>query len=375
MPSLGADMESGKLLEWHIAPGDTVHRGDIVATVDTSKAEIDIEVFEDGIVESLLVQPGETVPVGTVLATIRGQAPGATAPPEPPAAEPQPPPLVAPEPAPAPPPQPRVTVERGLASPYARRLAAERGVAIDALPGSGPGGAVLASDLPAPAAGDHVAAMRQAIAAAMTRSKREIPHYYLATPIDMTAALARLAEHNAALPVAERLLPAVLTLKAAALAAREVPDLNGYWIEDRFQAADAVHAGVAIALRSGGLIAPAIHDADRKGLDELMNDLRDLVRRVRAGGLRSSELTDPTITITSLGDRGAQTVFGVIYPPQVALVGFGAITQRPWADNGMLGARPLLEATLAADHRASDGHQGSALLAAIDHHLQEPETL
>jgi pyruvate dehydrogenase E2 component (dihydrolipoamide acetyltransferase) len=217
--------------------------------------------------------------------------------------------------------------------------------------------------------------MRQAIAAAMARSNREIPHYYLATPIDMTAALAWLAEHNAALPVGERLLPAALTLKATALAAREVPALNGFWIDDAPRPSDAVHVGVAIALRSGGLMTPAIHDADRKPLPELMRELRDLVRRVRSGGLRSSELTDPTITVTSLGERGARTVFGVIYPPQVALVGFGAIAERPWADSGMLGVRPVLDATLAADHRASDGHQGSALLAAIDHHLQEPQTL
>jgi pyruvate dehydrogenase E2 component (dihydrolipoamide acetyltransferase) len=260
------------------------------------------------------------------------------------------------------------------ASPYARRLAAERGTPLDGLTGSGPGGAVLAADLPA-GEPDRAESMRQAIAAAMSRSKREIPHYYLATPVDMSAALAWLGEHNAALPVAQRLLPAVLTLKATALAAREVPALNGYWVDGTARPSAAVHVGVAIALRSGGLIAPALHDADAKPLDVLMAELRDLVARVRSGGLRSSELTDPTITVTSLGDRGARTVFGVIYPPQVALVGFGAIGERPWAEHGMVGVRPVLDATLAADHRASDGHQGSALLAAIDRHLQEPETL
>jgi pyruvate dehydrogenase E2 component (dihydrolipoamide acetyltransferase) len=238
---------------------------------------------------------------------------------------------------------------------------------------------VLAADVPAPTAPaeepDRAAAMRQAIAAAMSRSKREIPHYYLATPIDMSVALAWLERHNARLPVAERLLPAVLTLKATALAAREVPALNGYWIDGAARPSPAVNVGVAIALRTGGLIAPAIHRADEKTLAELMRDLRDLVRRARGGGLRSSELTDPTITVTSLGERDARTVFGVIYPPQVALVGFGAIAERPWACDGMVGARPALDATLAADHRASDGHQGSALLRAIDHHLQEPESL
>jgi pyruvate dehydrogenase E2 component (dihydrolipoamide acetyltransferase) len=252
-------------------------------------------------------------------------------------------------------------------------------VGLAGVEGRGPGGAVLAADVPPGPepvrAVDRIESMRQAIAAAMTRSNREIPHYYLATPIDMTAALAWLAEHNAALPVGERLLPAVLTLKAAALAAREVPALNGYWIDGALQASGSVHIGVAIALRGGGLMTPAIHDVDRKPLDELMRDLRDLVGRVRSGGVRSSELTDATITVTNLGERGARTVFGVIYPPQVALVGFGAVSERPWTRAGMLGVRPVLDATLAADHRASDGHQGSALLAAIDHHLQEPESL
>lgn len=390
MPSLGADMESGKLLEWRVAPGDRVRRGDIVATVDTSKAEIDIEIFEDGVVDELVVQPGEKVPVGAVLATIRAgedAAPedakttpeSAPAPPAPAPREAEPPLGAA---AHAPPPAPIIVSprvrepDRVLATPYARRLSAERGVPLPSR-GSGPAGAalgadVLASEAPGP---DRIESMRQAIAAAMSRSKREIPHYYLGTPIDMAAPLAWLADRNAARPIGERLLPAVLTLKATALAVREVPALNGYWIDGRPQPSEAVNVGVAIAHRGGGLIAPAIHDADRKALDELMRDLRDLVRRVRTGGLRSSELTDATITVTSLGDRGARTVFGVIYPPQVALVGFGAVTERPWARNGMVGARPVLDATLAADHRASDGHQGSALLTAIDRHLQEPETL
>ena len=136
-----------------------------------------------------------------------------------------------------------------------------------------------------------------------------------------------------------------------------------------------LHLGVAISLRQGGLIAPALHDVDKKNLDEIMRELRDLVKRVRAGVLRSSELTDPTITVTNLGEQGVETVFGVIYPPQVALVGFGKVTERPWAANGMIGARSVIMATLAADHRASDGHRGGLFLAAIDRLLQEPEKL
>jgi pyruvate dehydrogenase E2 component (dihydrolipoamide acetyltransferase) len=217
--------------------------------------------------------------------------------------------------------------------------------------------------------------MRAAIAAAMSRSKREIPHYYLATEIDMHRALAWLTQENLRRPVAERLLPAVLLLKAAALAVHDVPEVNGHWIDGAFRPAEAVHLGVAIALRHGGLIAPAIHHADMLALDELMARLRDLVMRARAGRLRGSEVADPTLTVTNLGDQGVETVFGVIYPPQVALVGFGAVVERPRAIDGLLGVRPVVAATLSADHRASDGHRGGLYLAALARLLQEPEKL
>ena len=167
----------------------------------------------------------------------------------------------------------------------------------------------------------------------------------------------------------------MLLLKAGAKALREVPQLNGFWEGDAFRPGAAIHLGWAISLRGGGLVAPAIHDADRRSLPELMAALRDLVQRARSGGLRSSELSDPTITFTSLGERGAESVFGVIYPPQVAIVGFGRVVLRPWVVDGVLVVRPLVSATLAADHRASDGHLGGQLLAAIDRALQSPDTL
>ena len=136
-----------------------------------------------------------------------------------------------------------------------------------------------------------------------------------------------------------------------------------------------MQVGVAISLRGGGVIAPAIHDTATLGLDDLMVALRDLVTRARVGRLRSSEMSDPTITVTNLGDLGVDQVFGVIYPPQVALVGFGKVAERPWAEGGLLGARPTVTATLAADHRVSDGHRGGLFLSTIDHLLQAPEEL
>jgi pyruvate dehydrogenase E2 component (dihydrolipoamide acetyltransferase) len=136
-----------------------------------------------------------------------------------------------------------------------------------------------------------------------------------------------------------------------------------------------VHLGVAIALRQGGLVAPALHDAETLSLEDLQAGLRDLVLRARGGRLRSSEMSDATLTVTNLGDQGVDSVFGVIYPPQVALVGFGKLTERAWASGGMLAARPTVTTTLAADHRVSDGHRGALFVAAIGRLLQEPEKL
>jgi pyruvate dehydrogenase E2 component (dihydrolipoamide acetyltransferase) len=253
----------------------------------------------------------------------------------------------------------------------------------------GPGGRIMVEDVeraaaalreapPPPAAGtelDRQARMREVIAAAMARSKREVPHYYLSTTIDMKPAMSWLAEENLKRPVEGRLLYGVLLIKAVALALREVPELNALWIDGKATPMPGVHVGVAVSLRGGGLVAPALHDADRKGLDELMGSFRDLVKRARAGSLRSSELSDPTITITSLGEQGVEAVFGVIYPPQTAIVGFGKLVERPWAVNGHLAAHPVLTATLSADHRVTDGHRGGLFLAAVDRLLQEPAKL
>ncbi|MHA1113804.1 MAG: 2-oxo acid dehydrogenase subunit E2, partial [Alphaproteobacteria bacterium] len=213
------------------------------------------------------------------------------------------------------------------------------------------------------------------IAAAMTRANRDIPHYYLGQTIDMEATLAWLERANAERPIAGRLIAAVPLLKAVALALRDFPDLNGFWIDGAARSADQIHVGWSISLRGGGLIAPAILDADGKSVDALMADLRDLVKRVRAGGLRGSELSMQTITVTSLGDQGVDSVFGVVYPPQLALVGFGRVQTRPRAVDGKIAVRRVIEASLAADHRASDGHRGGLFLAAIDRILQEPEKL
>jgi pyruvate dehydrogenase E2 component (dihydrolipoamide acetyltransferase) len=175
--------------------------------------------------------------------------------------------------------------------------------------------------------------------------------------------------------VADRLLMAALQLKAVAVALQRYPDFNGYWRDGAFAPGAGVHLGVAISLREGGLVAPALHDVPAMDIGTLTRALLDLVRRTRAGQLRSSELSDATITVTNLGDQGVACVLGVIYPPQVALVGFGRVAERPWAIDGALRAAPVVTASLAADHRAGDGHRGGRFLAAIGEALQAPEEL
>lgn len=373
MPTLGADMDAGTLVEWKVGPGDAVRRGDVVAVVETQKGAIDVEIWQGGTIERLVVSPGTKVPVGEVLALLRAEGEA-----------------VAPAAAPAAPAVAPAAAGRVLISPAARKRAAELGVDLATVKPGEPGAAISIEDVeraraaaqPAPPAATVATApedwhrrMREAIAAAMTRSKREVPHYYLSTDIDVTPLTAWLAAENLKRAPAERLLSAVPFMKAVALALREVPELNGVWADGVFRPSPSVHLGMAIALRGGGLAAPAIHDADTKSLDALMASLRDLVTRVRSGRLRSSEMSDPTITLTSLGELGVQQVIGVIYPPQSAIVGLGRISERPWAENGVVTARQVVTATLSADHRVSDGHRGALFLGSLARVLQDPEKL
>ncbi len=507
MPSLGADMEAGTLIEWVLQPGQPFAKGDVIAVVETQKGAIEVEVFHDGVMGRQLIEVGRTVTVGTPMAeletlvvtppgqetlvqpAVQPMAQSALQPKvEPPSLAvsgskmiesvlPQAPPPEAPSPGVPlpteayplfPPPAyvtppsaevitPRVPV-RPRASPVARRLAQQHGVSLAGLPGSGPGGAIQLADVqsavealargaglspgtctctgsltqppagqpvtpslldvksgqdlalavtptpfqaatptpaPAPARaqppapvpnptpagrrpahpGLDLAAMRQAIAAAMAHSKREIPHYYLSQDIDLTPASDWLARRNATLPPERRLLMGVLFIKAVALTLKGFPEFNGFDREGRFAPSAAIHVGCATAIRGGGLVAPAIHDTDQLDLDSLMARLRDLVARVRGGGLRASELADPTITVSSLGERGVDRLYGIIYPPQVAIVGFGMPRPAPWILEGWVVPRQVVTATLAADHRHSDGHRGALFLAQVGQRLQEPERL
>jgi pyruvate dehydrogenase E2 component (dihydrolipoamide acetyltransferase) len=377
MPSLGADMDAGTLIEWTVAVGDRVSRGDTVGVIETEKATMELESFADGIVEALLVEPGAKVTVGTVLARLSGPSTAAPMRPIITPARAQTPSPVAAVPAPAPAP-----VSHVRSSPAARKRALELGINLASVHGTGPHGAIVLRDVEAPAPSPRprhtpqiTGPVRDAIAAAMSRSKREIPHFYLSHTISMKHALAWLSETNRDRSIQERILPGALLLRAVALALWDFPELNGFYIDGTFQPSEEVHLATAIALRNGGLVAPAILDADSVPVAELMRELQDLVVRARGGHLKSSELTSATITVTSLGDRGCEAVFPVINPPQVAIVGFGTIVERPWVEGTVVVPHPTVVATLAADHRVSDGHRGGLFLAAVDRLLQEPVKL
>lgn len=389
MPSLGPDMEAGTLVEWLVKVGDRVKRGDVVAVVDTQKGAIEVEIYQSGEIEQLLVDLDTKVPVGTPLARLRveGEGPAAVAPFRPTApAEVAAAAVALPiRPASAP------TGAGARVSPAARRLAEQRGIDLSTVTGSGPRGAITYDDVervvgkiggeaaPVPerrrAVGLDLAAMRTAIAAAMARSKREIPHYYLEHQFDVTACELWLTEQNASRPPDNRLLMGALAIKAVALAARRFPAFNGFYRDNRFEPSQAVHVGVAIAIRGGGLAAPALHNADQLSLDELMGRMRDLVQRTRAGRIRSSEISDPTITVSSLGERGVEALYGIIYPPQVAIAGMGKVVARPWVVDGTVAPRSVVTMTLSGDHRVTDGHGGALFLAEIGRLLQEPGKL
>jgi pyruvate dehydrogenase E2 component (dihydrolipoamide acetyltransferase) len=378
MPSLGADMESATLTQWLVKPGDTVKRGDVMASVETTKGIIDIEIFDPGTIETLAAEPGTEVPVGGLLATYRPSgAPGAAAAPPTAAARP----VEAPRaPAPAPPPAaaPRAG-ERLRVSPAARRRAQELGVDLAAVtPAAGDALTLQDIERAAAAAPRSAAAptdMRRQIALSMSRAKREIPHYYLGHTVDMTAATRWLETTNAMRPVTERLLYGVLLLKAVARALEKYPELNGFWRDDAFTPANAINVGTAIRLRQGGLVAPALIAANRQPLPDLMRAFQGLVLRARTGKLRATELASATITVTSLGEGGVETVYPIIYPPQVAIVGFGSVLVRPWVVSGTVVPSPVIRVTLSADHRVTDGARGSAFLTSVADLLQRPEQL
>lgn len=392
MPSLGADMTEGMLVKWLVKEGDQVNNGDIIAELETHKGAIDMEVYQSGVITKILVQPIVTVPVGTVLARLQPEVtitePEQPIPPDveqpseiqsiatPVKATPVKVTSILDEPSiPEPTEVEQAVIKSAVtASPIVRRLAAEQQLDLSEIHGSGPQGAILLKDLPRqipkPATG-----MRTAIAAAMKKSKTEIPHFYLSQDVDISSAQRWLCKINAEKPPEQRLLLIALLLKAVAKVLAKFPAVNGYYIDNQLQPAEVIHIGNVISLRQGGMVVPAIHDVDKLSLQDLMWAVRDITGRSRSGHLRSSELSDATITVTNMGDRGADSVYGIIYPPQVAIIGFGRSRQTALVKDNSLTIGDRMIVCLSADHRAVDGMLAAKFLNALSAQLQKPECL
>jgi pyruvate dehydrogenase E2 component (dihydrolipoamide acetyltransferase) len=402
MPSLGADMTEGTLTEWLVKEGDQVNSGDIIAVLETQKGAIDMEVYSSGTIAEILVEPVIEVPVGTILARIALAEPSqkvaklAVSPVA--KASKTTDQVVETSPVHKQVNVPDVKTSDVKASPIVRRLAKEQQINLTGVRGNGPQGAILLNDLTPlltdkkqlnskklKSAGTTEQNMRNAIAVAMAKSKQEIPHFYLSVEVDITSAQQWLQQQNQAIPPEEHVILLALLLKALANSLVKYPKLNGFYQSglsqndlpqgNHFEQVSAIHIGNVISLRQGGLVVPAIHGVDKLSITELMQGLRDITERSRNGHLRSSELMDATITVTNMGERGADSVFGIIYPPQVAILGFGKVRKVAKIINDNVVIAQVLTLSLSADHRVIDGMLAAKFLNYLAKQLQKPERL
>jgi len=432
MPSFGADMAKGEVAQWRVKPGDMVKNGDIIASIETMKGLIDMEVFDDGVIEQLLVEEGQELKVGQIIAKMR-----LSTEPEAEASEGKAPEDKAPhvgtsrlEEQPALATGKQAALEKqalssvsGAAtyaikhrgdeitqpilkqgrrkkiSPLALKTAQQQGLDWQQITqGSGSDGAIVLADIMAlkqvgisqTADTDNALQMgknalseksgaaddmRQAIGAVVSRSKREIPHYYLQLDMVLDKAQLWLTQHNQGLAADERILINAVIYVAIARALQQFPAFNGFYQNGKFEPAGAVHLGNAISLHQGGLVVAALHNAQQLSCTEMMMTLKDQVIRAREGGLRMSEMQDATVTVSNLGDRGVDSIQSIIFPPQVAIIGIGRPRTIPWVLEQRLGIATVVSVSLAADHRVSDGHSGARLLNKINKLLQKPESL
>ncbi len=411
MPQMGADMQEGTVLRWMKAEGAPVERGEIIAEIETDKANVEIEAFGAGVFRKAIAKEGDVVPVGTIIAVIAapddditryesGPAPVApaataaeTAPASPaPAAAPAPAP--APSPPPPPPPAP-AEGERLRISPVARRMAEERGIDVNTLTGSGPDGRILRRDVEAaqeagpaaapagapmraarPAGEDVVediplTRMRQTIARRMVQSKQEAPHYYLAADIDMAEAMQYRLQAIAAMGDAPPVSVNDVIIQATARTLTEHPKFNAWWADDHLQTHSQINVAIAVALEEG-LVVPAMFDVSNKGLAQISAEARDLAVRARNGRLRPEEYAAGTFSISNLGAFGVDILTPIINPPQVAVLGIGAARDQAVVRDGEIVVRTMMTVVLSADHRATDGAEGARFLQTLRRYLEAP---
>lgn len=351
MPSLGADMDQGKLMDWKIKIGDSVKKGQTIAVVETSKSAVEIESFRDGRVLELKAKIGEIIPVGGAIAFFEVKEEDKSF---------------------------LISDRRPKISPAAHRLAVQEHLQISEIKGSGPEGQIELRDVHEKLSNGPTSTtrnLRSAIAKAMARSKKEIPHYYLKTQVHLDSLMEWIDRKNSVLPPDERLMLPVVLTKGIIRALQENPQMNGHFVDGGLEVKKSINMGIAIALKEGGVLVPAILEAQNLSLRDLNAAFVDLIIRARKGELKNRELTEGTFTITNVGDLGTDEVFGIIFPPQVALVGLGRVHKTAVVTDSQIREGLVIDVSLSADHRVTDGLSGARFLSHIESIYLDPDLL
>ncbi len=386
MPKLSEAMESGKIIKWLKKEGDRVQGGDILAEVETDKADVEMEAFGAGVLRTVIVQAGEKAPVGTLIAVIAEPGEDISA-------------LVAGAPAPAAAPQPVPAVlapvaltsqgGRVKASPLAKKIAAQSGVDLRLVQGTGPGGRVVRRDVEAAATRGVAAAgvtvpaatgpeyedrpltqIRAAIAKRMPLSKAPVPHFYVTSEVAMDRAWALREELNA-LEGQPKISVNDFVVRAAALTLMTHPEVNASFQGDAIRVFRRAHLGIAVALEDG-LITPVLRDCQARSLAQIAVEGRDLAERARARKLRANELSGATFSISNLGMFDVAEFSAIINPPEGAILAVGSVRRVPVVDEAGLGVGRRMLMTLSCDHRVMDGAMGARFLQDLKRLLEEP---
>ncbi len=381
MPALGMAQDTGKVVRWLRSEGDPVAKGEPLLEIETDKVTVEVESPADGTLAAVRAHAGEDVPVGEAIAVVLAAGESAALVPTPTAAAVTAPPTSAGHGHAAVAAVPAVSARRRLASPKARRLAAERGVDIDALAGSGPSGAIVADDVPAagmrgvekPGAPISSGKVWNLMAERVTRSWQTVPHFVLRREVDA----ARLESWRAAArtkPGSERVTHTDLLVKLAAEALRRHPRVNASWREGTIAPGEAVNVGIAVA-GDDGLVVPVIHDAGSLSLAEISARRGELVAAAREGRLRPDDIGGGTFTISNLGMYGVDSFDAIVNAPQAAILAVGRIADRVVPHEGVPAVRPRLQLTVSFDHRVVDGARGAEFLETLASLAEEPAGL
>jgi pyruvate dehydrogenase E2 component (dihydrolipoamide acetyltransferase) len=397
MPKLSDTMEEGTVLEWKKRDGEEVHRGDVLAEIESDKASFEIEAEDDGVLH-IAVEKGQAVPVGQLIGRIGAEAPAAVVAPAAPA------PVAAAHERPAPPARPAAPApasngaERRKASPIARRLAEELGVDLAAVAGSGPEGRIVKEDVlaaaertgrrpavaaaPAPRpAGAEVELvepnrMQATIARRMTESKTTVPHFYVTVEARVDEAVRLRQQLKETVPNADRVTMTDLLTRACAIALTRFPEVNASWVDGRFQRKRSVNVGLAVPPAQGmGLLVPVVHDVDRKDLVQISIDARQVIERARSGKPSPGDLEGGTFSISNLGMYGVDEFNAIINPPESAILAVGAIKDVPVVEDGRVTVGKVMRMTLSVDHRVFYGATAAQFMAEVRRLVENPVSL